>query len=196
MKWTFSGEINSAEQRKSTLFSRSQQPATTPRNPLWKGVRWGGAGCLGMVFLLAFLAWTAVRPRQLGVREGKLASCPDSPNCVNTQSDNPRHAMRALPWAGDLASAQKDLLHVLTARPEMKIVTQQPGYIHVEVTSRWFRFVDDVEFYFDADSHELHMRSASRVGWSDLGVNRKRLQSLGQAFLKQHSPNLEGDARD
>ena len=67
--------------------------------------------------------------------------------------------------------------------PSMRIIEEKDGYIDAEAKSLIFRFVDDVEFYVDRDAKVIHFRSASRVGHSDLGVNRKRMEQLRQAFL-------------
>ena len=77
------------------------------------------------------------------------------------------------------ASPQTPLLE---AEPQARIVTREPDYIYVEFTSRLFRFVDDVEFLFDDTAGVIHFRSASRAGRSDLGANRRRMESIRAAF--------------
>lgn len=110
--------------------------------------------------------------------QGELQPCPSSPNCVSTQA-NPtdKHYLSPLAVAGE-ASVISRVAAVLSALPRTKIVEQTDTYLHAEVRSRVFGFVDDVEFAYDAAAGLLHFRSASRVGRSDLGVNRKRMKDL------------------
>lgn len=136
---------------------------------------------LGIVGL-ALLSATARRPETLGVRDGRLAPCPDSPNCVSTQTDREEIRMKPIPIVGDPADALSQLRNVLSANPRARIVTADDNYLHAEFTSALFRFVDDVEFFVDREQRVIHFRSASRVGKSDLGVNRQRMQSIAQAF--------------
>jgi uncharacterized protein (DUF1499 family) len=70
---------------------------------------------------------------------------------------------------------------VITAMPRARIVTSDDNYLHAEFTSALFRFVDDVEFFLDREQRVIHFRSASRVGKSDLGVNRQRMQVIATA---------------
>src|SRR3954464_7121153 len=113
-----------------------------------------------------------------------LKPCPKSPNCVSTQSPDAAHRMEPLPY-GDLAEARARLLAVLAAAPRAKVVTVEDGYVHAEFRSALFPFVDDVEFLFDEATQRLHFRSASRLGRSDFGVNRKRMEELGREFQKR-----------
>jgi len=113
-----------------------------------------------------------------------LRPCPRTPNCVSTQSPDAARRMEPLPY-GDLAEARARLLAVLAAAPRAKVVTVEEGYVHAEFRSALFHFVDDVEFLFDESAHRLHFRSASRLGRSDFGVNRKRMEELSREFLKR-----------
>ena len=131
---------------------------------------------------LALLSATARRPETLGVRDGRLAPCPDSPNCVSTHTDREDSRMEPIPIVGDPADAHSRLRAVLSAMPRVRIVTADANYLHAEFASALFRFVDDVEFFVDREQGVIHFRSASRVGKSDLGVNRQRMQAIAQAF--------------
>ncbi|MDY6951224.1 MAG: DUF1499 domain-containing protein [Thermodesulfobacteriota bacterium] len=117
-----------------------------------------------------------------GIFDGKLGPCPDSPNCVSSLSDDPSHFIEPLRYTGSQAAAKRGLLQVLMAMRGVKMITERENYVHVTVTSRLFRFVDDVEFYFVDDGPVIHVRSASRVGYSDLGVNRKRIEKIRKDF--------------
>lgn len=129
---------------------------------------------------------TGSRPMNLGVHDGKLAPCPASPNCVSSQSADRDHAVEPFPFDRTPAEAMADLKKVLSAMPRVKIVTTTEFYLHAEFTSALFRFVDDVEFWCDESSKVIHLRSASRLGSSDLGVNRKRVEHLRSAMHALH----------
>jgi len=126
-----------------------------------------------------------VRPTNLGVTNGKLAPCPDSPNCVSTQADDVVHRIEPLTFQGSAADAIQRLKSIIARQPRMKIVAESGNYLHVEATSLLFRFVDDVEFYVDETAGVIHFRSASRVGYSDLGANRARMEKLRDAWREQ-----------
>jgi uncharacterized protein (DUF1499 family) len=148
-------------------------------------LRVAGAAVVCMVVLsFAALSVMAKRPANLGVTDGKLAPCPASPNCVCTQSDDALHRIEPLPLKGAPEVAVGQLKAIIARLPRMKIVEETPEYLHVEATSLVFRFVDDVEFYCDAASGVIHFRSASRVGYSDFGVNRKRMEQIRREYLK------------
>jgi uncharacterized protein (DUF1499 family) len=123
----------------------------------------------------------AKKPANLGVVNGRLAPCPNSPNCVSTQATDADHRMEAIPFDDAPDQAIGRLQKVIGAMPRMKIVTETEDYIHVEATSRLFRFVDDVEFFVDRKAKVIHFRSASRVGHSDFGVNRARMEQFRAA---------------
>jgi len=91
--------------------------------------------------------------------------------------------MEPIPYTGSQDEARRRLLAVLRAWPRTRIVADEPDYLHVECRSAIFRFVDDMEFAFDAESRLLHFRSASRVGSFDWGVNRKRMEGIRRRFL-------------
>ncbi|HHM06392.1 MAG TPA: DUF1499 domain-containing protein [Gammaproteobacteria bacterium] len=111
-----------------------------------------------------------------------LKPCPDSPNCVSSLAASEEHAVAPLHYEGDRAQARSRLLQAVQALPRVKIVEARGDYIHVTATSLMFRFVDDVEFEFDDENKLIHVRSASRTGYSDFGVNRKRVEAIRQRF--------------
>ena len=129
---------------------------------------------------------TGARPMTLGVHDGKLAPCPASPNCVSSQSTDKDHAVEPIPFSGTSAETMADLKKVLSGMPRTRIVTETDTYLHAEFTSALFRFVDDVEFWIDTNTSTVQLRSASRVGHSDLGVNRKRIEDLRLAMHTLH----------
>jgi uncharacterized protein (DUF1499 family) len=123
----------------------------------------------------------------LGVNNGKLMPCPKTPNCVNSQAADEKHYIQPIHYTGTQQEAQDRLLQILESEKQTKILATQENYIRAEFTSALFRFVDDVEFYFpeeQADEKIIHIRSASRVGYSDLGANRKRIEQIRSKFYK------------
>ncbi len=142
------------------------------------------AGCSFVVgvLVLALLSLTAKRPAHLGVHDGKLAPCPDSPNCVGTQTNDEAHRLEPLRYTGSGERAMERLQAILAAQPRTRTVTQTENYLHIEYTSLIFRFVDDVEFLVEDSAKTIHFRSASRAGRSDFGVNRRRMEAIRRAF--------------
>jgi len=141
---------------------------------------------LGLLIMLTWL-WNAVsggRPARLHGPLAELPSCPPSPNCVCSQSDpaDAQHAIAPLRYTGDPAAALARLQAVIEALPRTRIVTAGDHYLHAECTSRLLRFVDDLECLVDPEASVIHLRSASRVGHSDLGVNRQRVETIRARF--------------
>jgi uncharacterized protein (DUF1499 family) len=125
---------------------------------------------------------SGVRPANLGVKDGKLAPCPSSPNCVSSQSTDKEHAVEPLRYTAPTPQAMAALKKVILGMKRSRIADEYNSYIHAEFTSALWRFVDDVEFYVDANVKVIHLRSASRLGKSDLGVNRKRVEEIRAAW--------------
>ena len=107
-----------------------------------------------------------------------LAPCPSSPNCVSTQAQDEGHAIAPIRYRKSRAEAKEALKEVIRSLPRMKLVEEDESYLHYEFTSLLLRFVDDVEFLFDDETKILHFRSASRTGYGDLSVNRKRMGEI------------------
>lgn len=107
-----------------------------------------------------------------------LRPCPSSPNCVSTQAQDDGHAIAPFRYRKSRAEAKEALKEVIGFLPRVKLVEEDESYLHYEFTSLLFRFVDDVEFFFDDGTKTIHFRSASRTGYGDLGVNRRRMEEL------------------
>jgi len=118
----------------------------------------------------------------LGVSNGTLQPLSGKPNAVSTQTDLQDMKMRPLPFKGTLADSKFLLLRILQSLDRVNIVKEEGTYIHAIFTSKVFRFKDDVEFYFDEAAQVIHFRSASRVGYSDWGVNRKRMEDITRRY--------------
>lgn len=107
-----------------------------------------------------------------------LAPCPSSPNCVSTKAQDEGHAIAPIRYRKSRAEAKEALKALVRSLPRAKLVEEDESYLHYEFTSLLFRFVDDVEFLFDDESKTIHFRSASRIGYGDLGVNRGRMEQV------------------
>jgi uncharacterized protein (DUF1499 family) len=133
---------------------------------------------------LMLLHCTGTKNMKLGVSNGKLLPCPASSNCVCSQSAVEDHYIEPLTYDGTANEAKRKLVAVIHSMERAKIAKETDDYIHAEFTSALLRFVDDVEFYFPADERVIQVRSASRVGYYDFGVNRKRLEKIRSEFTK------------
>ena len=107
-----------------------------------------------------------------------LPPCPSSPNCVSTQATDDGHAIAPIRYRKARAEAKEALKEAIRSLPRTKLVEEDEAYLHYEFTSLLFRFVDDVEFIFDEVTKTLHFRSASRIGYGDLGANRTRMEEI------------------
>ncbi len=123
-------------------------------------------------------------PGGLGVTNGNLLPCPNSPNCVSSQTVDEARYVNPLRYEGTLGEARDRVLSLLGSMERVRIVIAEENYIRAEFTSALFRFVDDVEFYLDGDGKTIHVKSASRIGYSDLGVNRRRVETIRKKFLE------------
>lgn len=138
------------------------------------GVRVVGAIILGGIMF----GCSGKRPMDLGLKAGALRPCPGSQNCVSSEPGTPADKLVAsFPAPGGRADLTR-LAEVVRTWPRTEIISATPDYVHAESTSLLLRFVDDVEFRFDSSAMVIHVRSASRLGESDLGVNRKRVEGL------------------
>jgi len=135
---------------------------------------------LALALLAAALLLLGASCRSAPVKptDGHLPPCPDSPNCVNTQTGD----VEPLTFAGSGAEALARLRAIIEDMPRTTIREAADGYLHAEFRSALFRFVDDVQCLVDENAGVIHLRSASRLGYSDLGVNRRRLEALRAAW--------------
>lgn len=140
----------------------------------------------GIIVLMAFLISCAGEtPETLGVRDGRLAACPDKPNCLCSDDTREGHDTEPLVFTGTAAEAWAALREVVEEHPKTRIVTDTGEYMHAEFTVSVFGFVDDVEFHLRAEEGIIALRSASRLGHSDLGVNRRRIEKLRRLLQKR-----------
>jgi uncharacterized protein (DUF1499 family) len=121
------------------------------------------------------------RPSNLGAKNGRLAPCPSSPNCVSSQADragDAGHYVAPLAFKGDPRMAWDTLRALVAGSERAAIVAESEGYLRAEFASKLMGFVDDLECLLDARARVIHVRSASRLGRSDFGVNRARIETL------------------
>jgi len=133
------------------------------------------------VGLLGIVGCAGERPHNLGAKGGFLAACPGTPNCVSSQADDEQHRIAPLIFSDDPDRAFDILKQVLGRRRDAKITEELPGYLRVEL--RTLLFVDDGEFLLDRTRKAIQVRSASRIGYSDLGKNRSRLEDIRSQFM-------------
>ena len=124
------------------------------------------------------------RPHDLGVTNGRFIPCKRSPNCVSSQAErgDAEHYIAPIAFRGDAMTALRNLLH---AMERVTVVREAPNYLYAEFKSKLMGFVDDVEFLVDPAKGVVHVRSASRLGRRDFGVNRERIEKLRSVLEKR-----------
>jgi uncharacterized protein (DUF1499 family) len=129
---------------------------------------------------MAILSFPGIRPSNLSVQNGQLAVCPNTPNCVSSQASaaDTEHSVAPIAFVGEGKAAIAKLKSIIEGSERTKIIQADDNYLYAEFASKLMGFVDDVEFHADDSAKVIHVRSASRLGQSDLGVNRKRVEEL------------------
>lgn len=117
-------------------------------------------------------------PTHLGLDQGHLVSCPTTPNCVSSQSLDESHQIAPIPYSGSASMAISALRQVIESFPRTQIITVTDDYLYATFSTPLMGFVDDVEFYLNPATQVIEVRSASRLGESDLGVNRQRVETI------------------
>lgn len=134
-----------------------------------------------MVSLMAFNTVTAGDEMPV---DHSIGECPSKPNCVSSASSGDSHYVAPFAIAGDAAEQWRSIVDAVSLLPRTRIVMKTERYIHAESRSRIFGFVDDLELALEASTGLVGVRSASRIGYSDLGVNRKRVERLRTILLE------------
>ena len=139
---------------------------------------------LFFAYVIAVVYLSIMLSSQNFAGEQRLLPCPKSPNCVTSQTaEDSNHFIAPFRFNGSPESAWQILVTIIESAKRTTITKKTADYLHAEVKSRVFRFVDDVEFIMHAQDQVIHVRSASRTGYSDLGVNRRRIERLRKAFV-------------
>ena len=131
--------------------------------------------------------FSGTRPDNLGVRNARLAPAKRTPNNVSSQADknaDAQHYIEPLRYTGDAKRAWAALRQVVDGMQRVKVIASEPNYLYAEFSSRLMGYVDDTEFYLDEKAGVIHVRSASRLGRSDFGVNRERIESIRAEFAQ------------
>lgn len=136
--------------------------------------------CTALLFTL--MGCSGKSPDNLGLKNGRFAICPDTDNCVSSQAEDEKHTIAPLKAHGTSEVVMTDLSAAIENMFGSKIVRINGNYLHAEFTTRVFRFVDDLECYYDEDKGVVEVRSASRIGYSDLNANRERVEELRRLF--------------
>jgi len=120
------------------------------------------------------------RPSYLGVKDGKLPRCKSTPNCVSSQADaaDEEHYIAPIRFRGSSAEAIAAVRKAVGSMERATVVREDANYLYAEFRSKLLGFVDDVEFTHDEKAGVIHVRSASRLGRRDFGVNRARVEAL------------------
>ena len=131
---------------------------------------------------MPLFSFSGKRPQNLGVQNGRLNACPASPNCVCSYDTDSDHGIAPIPFTGTPQDAIATLTQIIEAYPLAQMIEAAENYLYAEFTTKLMGYVDDVEFYADAENSVIQVRSASRLGQSDLGLNRKRIEEIRQKF--------------
>ncbi|MCU0526631.1 MAG: DUF1499 domain-containing protein [Elainella sp. Prado103] len=166
-----------AAQPLQSPLNRLQQPSTLLSNAPTREIAMGSK---------PLFSFSGKRPTNLGITAGKLSACPSSPNCVNSQTPtgDAEHSIAPIAYKSASSEVIPKLKAVIEGMERTKIVTETADYLYAEFTSALMGYVDDVEFYLDPTTPgQLQVRSASRLGQSDLGVNRKRIEEIRSQLM-------------
>lgn len=149
------------------------------------------AGLALLIFLAGRAGLLKGSPPQLGVRDGRLKPPSRTPNSVTSQAhlypDAPHRdyaTIDPLPLRGDGAASIDKLRAIVAAVPGATLVDSKPDYLYVQFMTPGLRFIDDTEFWFSPGERLIHVRSASRIGRKDFGVNRKRVESIRDRYMQ------------
>lgn len=159
-----------------------------------------GKGLLGVIAVAIALAVLAVAagqlgllqssaPPDLGVRDGRLKAPSATANSVTSQAalypDHPQRGyaeIAPLPVRGDGPATMARIRAIVQGMDGARVVTSEPGYLYAQFSTPWMKFVDDVEFWYDPANDVIQLRSASRLGRGDWGVNRRRMEAVRAAL--------------
>jgi uncharacterized protein (DUF1499 family) len=140
---------------------------------------------IGALLVMPLFSCAGKRPTNLGVEASRLAPCPSSPNCVSSDADDSTHSIAAFALAIPSRDAWVAVRRSVETLPRTIIIAETADYLHAECTSAFFGFVDDLELHLRTAEGVIAVRSASRLGYSDLGVNRRRIEDLRALLIKQ-----------
>ena len=136
---------------------------------------------------MSLFSFSGTPPKDLGITDGQLKRCPNTPNCVSSQapSEDKEHAIAPFTYSGSAKEAIERLKQIIEGMERSTINKVTDDYLYAEFSSKIMGFVDDVEFYAPPGESVIHTRTAARLGKSDLGVNRKRTEEIRAKFAAQ-----------
>jgi len=141
-----------------------------------------------LVIFIAFNAFRLYRQNikipELGHNNGELKALPSTPNAISSQSDDPKKSVDPLKFKGDLNQSREALKVAVYNLGFVELIKEENNYLYFVFTTKGLKFKDDVEFYFDDTQKVIHVRSSSRAGVSDMGVNLKRYQAIKELYNK------------
>jgi len=154
---------------------------------------WITIGALAFSLGVGFFGFKSFTSRDLQVAlgvdaHGQFSPCPDKPNCVCSQAKDDEHRIPPLAFSSSPEAALAKLKAIIQESPRTEVIQENGRYLHATYKSRLFRYIDDVEFNVDPQAGVIQVKSASRVGHSDLGVNRKRIEGIRQRFENSLDP--------
>lgn len=138
------------------------------------------AGIIGFI-IISMAVKNNIVPK-LGVENGKLKGLPSTPNAVSTQTDDMERRIEPLDFAESLEETREALMKSVESYGNYRLVSQDENYIHVEFKTETMGYKDDVEFYLDRREKIVHVRSSSRIGYSDGGLNKRRYQAIRESY--------------
>ena len=157
-------------------FSRTALTMNQPNRNIFSAV------CSWTLPLLFFL----LQANSASSASLKLKTCPDSPNCVSSQAQDSAHHIKPITYAVTKTEAKRMILDILHSTPRTKIVVDEENFIHAEISSSLFGFIDDIQFFLDEKEKTIHIHSSSRSGYWDLGKNRSRLEEMRSRFKEKN----------
>ncbi|MBU3144237.1 DUF1499 domain-containing protein [Clostridium sp. CF012] len=143
----------------------------------------GVLGVMGAI-VIYMLVKNNLTPNNLGVNNGKLAKMPNKPNAVSSQTEEKDKKVEALEFKGNLKNSKEQVIKAIEDYGNDKIIKNEANYIYVVFTTGIMKYHDDVEFYFDESKRLIQIRAASRIGYSDMGLNRERYNKLREVYYK------------
>lgn len=144
-------------------------------------MKWLGISAIGCMMIFSC---AGQQPENLGVHDGRLTDCPSKPNCISSQAADGEQTLIPFRYQGEKEAAFERLKKIILSSERTTIVKETDNYLHVEYKSKIMGFVDDVEFFFPKEKI-IHVRSASRLGYSDFGANRTRVEHLRELFTAE-----------
>ncbi len=133
--------------------------------------------------LLITLSFSAFSAQEIPLRM-KLKQCPNSPNCVSSQSHSESSRITPLSYKLSETEAMEKIKNIILGLPRTKLIKQTNQFLHIEFKTAILRFVDDVDIVINDNEKVIHLRSASRLGYWDLGTNRRRIEIIKKKFME------------